>query len=186
MKLRQLPIETERLILRNVLPSDAGDMYRLDSNNDVHRYLGNRMNNSLDDAKKTVDYIMEQYQTNGIGRWAAIEKASGKFIGWSGLKLNDDLTMNGHQHFYDVGYRLLPEFWGKGYATESSVAAMEYGFNVLNLDAIYGITHIENEASHRVLLKIGLNFVNNFKHEDEDFQLRWYELKKEHYGKGMS
>ncbi|SDB63368.1 Protein N-acetyltransferase, RimJ/RimL family [Flavobacteriaceae bacterium MAR_2010_188] len=181
-----VPIETERLVLRKFLPSDAENMFRLDTDKEVHRYLGNRMNTSIDDARKNIDYIIQQYNENGIGRWAAIEKSSGKFIGWSGLKLNTELEMNGYNDFYDIGYRFLPEFWGKGYATESSKATLDYGFNVLNLDTIYGITHINNEASHKVLLKIGLDLINTFELKGEDFLLRWYQLKSEDYGSRMS
>ncbi len=179
-------IETERLILRKFFSSDAEDMFRLDTDKMVHRYLGNTMNKSIDDAKKNINSIIQQYNDNGIGRWAAIEKSSGKFIGWSGLKLNNDIVINGHNDIYDIGYRLLPKFWGMGYATESSLASLDYGFNVLNLDTIYAITHIENEASHKVLLKLGLDFINTFELKDEEFLLRWYQLKSKDYGNRMS
>lgn len=180
--MKTLPIKTERLILREVEYSDAHNMFLLDSNPEVHNYLGKRMIASEEEGKDIVQHIKNQYIENGIGRWAAVEKSSGRFIGWSGLKLNNDIEMNGYTNFYDIGYRLMPEFWGKGYATESSIASLEYGFNVLQLDTIYGITHFENEASHKVLLKIGLTLIDTFRHESEDFLLRWYEIKRENYG----
>lgn len=182
-----LSIETDRLILREMVQGDIEEMYRLDTNKQVHKFLGEGwMNKNIEDAKKNVESIITQYKERGIGRWAAIEKESGKFIGWSGLKLNTEYALNNIVNFYDIGYRLHPEFWGKGYATESSLAALEFGFNVLNLERINGITHIENEASHRILLKIGLSLDYEFYEEKEDLTLRWYHLDKIDYDKKMS
>lgn len=98
-------------------------------------------------------------------------------MGWSGLKLNT-ITLNGHTNFFDVGYRIIRRFWGKGYATESSIAALDYGFNVLKLGTIYGITEKGNQASHRVLLKIGLQYIEDFYDNETKLTLRWYNISK--------
>ena len=62
---------------------------------------------------------------------AVIEKESGLFIGWSGFKYYKD-GVNNHSNYYDLGYRFIPEYWGKGYATETCVAWMKYGFENFN------------------------------------------------------
>ena len=179
-------LETERLILREMLLSDAKGMFELDSNPMVHKYLGNKPVKTIDESKKIIENIRNQYIDQGIGRWAAIEKSSGNFIGWSGLKLNVDEKdeLNGRRYFYDIGYRLMPRFWGKGYATESALAILDFGFNELELEIIYGAAEIDNIASNIVLQKIGLHFINEFHFEDG--RAYWYELKKEDYGKTMS
>lgn len=81
-------LETERLILREILETDIEGMFELDSNATVHKYLGNNPITSKDQAAKIIQFIRTQYEELGIGRFAAIEKSSGDFIGWSGLKLN--------------------------------------------------------------------------------------------------
>ena len=170
-------IETERLILRNILPSDVDDMFELDSDPEVHKYLGNKPFKNKSQSKENINDIIKQYQELGIGRWAMVNKQTNEFIGWSGLKLNR-ITLNGHTNFYDVGYRIIKRFWGKGYATESSIAALNYGFNTLNLDTIYGITEKDNQASHHILLKVGLRYIEDFYDDKTNLNLSWYNISK--------
>lgn len=169
-------VETDNLILRELLPEDADGMFELDSDPVVHKYLGNSPVMSIEASRDIIDTIRDQYIERGIGRWAAIEKSSGDFIGWSGLKLNTENEFNNKINFYDIGYRLIPRYWGKGYATESAVAVMDYGFNTLNLKTIVGMAEIENIASNRVLQKIGLQYVEDFIFEG--VMVSWYELSK--------
>lgn len=154
-------LETTRLWLREFRPDDAAGLYTLDSDPLVHRYLGNSPITALAQAQETIAYVLQQYATHGIGRWVVIEKQSGQFVGWSGLKFVTD-EANGHINYYDLGYRLLPAFWGKGYATESAQAALAYGFEVLQTDRVAGSVHADNHASRRVLEKCGLRYVNSY------------------------
>ena len=168
-------IETERLILREVRLEDTGNMYRLDSNALVHKYLGKKPISCMGKARSYIDYIRMQYDTYGIGRWAAIEKSSGDWIGWTGLKYNFEQEMNGHTNFYDIGYRFMPEYWGKGYATESSIAARNYFFEHFPNTKLCGMAELGNKASCRVLEKIGLERKNNFIYEAQQVELAWFE-----------
>ena len=170
-------VETSRLILREITIKDTYDMYRLDSNPIVHKYLGNRPIRCMGKARHYVDYIRMQYDTYGIGRWAAIEKATGDFIGWTGLKMNFEETMNGHTNFYDIGYRFLPAYWGKGYATESSIAARDYFFKHFQDHKLCGMAEIEHVASCRVLEKIGLVRKADFLYEPENLMIAWFDLE---------
>ena len=103
-----------------------------------------------------------------------IEKKSGEIIGWTGLKLESKET-NGFKNYIDLGYRMKPKFWGKGYATESAMAAVRYGFDILGVDKINGAAHADNIASNKVLQKAGLKFINRFEYEAEPHN--WYEIK---------
>lgn len=159
-------IETDRLILRNFRHSDAEALFEIDSNPLVHKYLGNNPIKSIEQIHHIIDSVQLQYKENGIGRWAVIEKVSSKFVGWSGLKFvteEDNLDIP----YYDVGYRLHPDSWGKGYATESGRAAIKYGFEELGLTEIWGTCHEENSASRKSLEKCGLRFVNKFLYKNE-------------------
>ncbi len=158
------------------MPSDAEGMFELDSDPLVHRYLGNSPVKSIEASQTAIENIRQQYVERGIGRWAAIEKSSGDFIGWSGLKLNTEQEFNNKIDFYDIGYRFIPRYWGKGYATESAVASLDYAFNTLNLKTVVGMAEIENLASNRILQKIGLNYIEDFLFED--VMVSWYELSK--------
>jgi len=86
----------------------------------------------------------------GLGIWHASRRDTGAFVGWFSLKYA------GRSPDIEVGYRLVPAVWGKGYATEGATALVDYGFDDLDLDRIIGVTHPGNRASQRVLLKAGL------------------------------
>jgi [ribosomal protein S5]-alanine N-acetyltransferase len=161
MQNMQIFIETNRLLLRELVPSDATGMFELDADAEVHRYLGNKPIATMEEARQVIAFIRDQYLQNGIGRWAVIEKATGDFVGWSGLKLIKETT-NGHINYYDLGYRLLKKHWEKGYATESAKATVEYGFNTLCLPVIYAMADVQNMASRNVLLKTGLQYIETF------------------------
>lgn len=182
----QFYLETERLILRGILETDVDGIFELDSDPIVHKYLGEAPIKTKQKAAEIIQFILQQYKNLGIGRFAAIEKSSGDFIGWSGLKLNtgEKEALNGKTEFYDIGYRFIPRYWGKGYATESSLKIMEFGFNKLNINTICGAAEIENIASNKILEKIGLKFINKF--DFEGTEANWYELKNNDYAKTMS
>lgn len=172
-------LETERLILREFRITDSEVMFDLDSNPKVHKYLGNKPVKNKEEALEMIESVINQYKARGIGRWVAIEKSSGEFIGWSGLKLVTEYRLNGFTKFYDIGYRFLPKYWGKGYATESGMAAKHYAFNVLKLPELCASTHIDNQASHYALLKIGLKYIEDFYSEEWKLNLRWYKIKNQ-------
>lgn len=171
-------IETERLILRELRMTDLDGMFELDSDPEVHKYLGNKPVKTKAESQKILEGVLHQYEERGIGRFAAIEKSSGDFIGWSGIRLNTEYNMNGFAKYYDVGYRLIPRYWGKGYATESGKAAVNYAFDALKLSRVYATTEINNQASHNALLKIGLTYLNDFYFKPEQLQLRWYKMER--------
>ncbi|MGB5364381.1 MAG: GNAT family N-acetyltransferase, partial [Aureibaculum sp.] len=105
----QFYLESERLIMRDVLESDVESMFELDSDPRVHKYLGNNPIKTKDKAAEIIQFIQQQYRDLGIGRFATIEKSTGNFIGWSGLKLNigEKEALNDKTDFYDIGFRFI-------------------------------------------------------------------------------
>jgi len=174
----KLPIITERLILRKLTRDDVDNIFLLDSNPDVMKYVGVPAVSNKAESEKMIDNILNQYQKNGTGRLAVIEKESNQFIGWSGIKLLTD-EVNGFKNVYELGYRFLPEFWGKGYATESAKASLDLGFNQLNADKIYAYADVENQSSNHILTKIGFDNKGSFL--DKNDLCNWFELKKSNY-----
>ncbi|WP_394776216.1 GNAT family N-acetyltransferase [Flavobacterium sp.] len=168
------PIETERLLLRELLISDVDGMFELDSNPKVHLFLGNKPVKDIEESLDQIKNIQKQYKNLGIGRWAVILKETNEFLGWSGIKLIKN-EINKHKDFYELGYRFIEKHWGKGYATEAGKAFIDYAFNVMKVEALYAYADAGNENSRKILEKLGLHYVNSFQYEGE-LEV-WYELK---------
>ena len=162
-------------MLRKLTEEDVDNIFLLDSNPDVMKYVGVSPITKKEESSKMINNILNQYEKNGTGRLAVIEKESNQFIGWSGIKLLTE-EVNGFKNVYELGYRFLPEFWGKGYATESAIASLDLGFNQLNTDKIYAYADVGNESSNRILTKLG--FENKGTFLDKGDICNWYELEK--------
>lgn len=171
-------VETQRLLMREFREEDAHGLLKLNSNLEVIKFLHMNPMKNIEEALKEVEGVINQYHKNKIGRWIVIEKSTNQFIGCSGLKL-EDMEMNGHKNFFDVGYRFLPEFWGKGYATESAIASIKYGFEEMKLNKINAAAHHENIGSRKVLQKSGMREIDTF--HIFDFQAIWFEITQEDY-----
>ncbi|MET3537125.1 GNAT family N-acetyltransferase [Chryseobacterium limigenitum] len=173
-----MQLETERLILRKLEESDYERLFLLDSDPEVMKYIGIPVLKDINQSKDVIRMIQKQYEDNGIGRLAVIEKESNLLIGWSGLKFLTQ-SINGYNNVYELGYRFLPEYWGKGFATESAKASLDYGFNDLNIDVIYAMAHSENDGSNHILQKLGFERTDEFM--EPDGICFWYELHREKY-----
>ena len=167
-------VETERLHLREILESDIQNFFELDSDPEVHKYLGNNPVTEIKEVEGMIKNIRKQYTENGIGRWAIVNKINNEFIGWSGLKYEKQLRKD--FNYYDLGYRLKRKFWGSGFATEAALASLKFGFGEFKLNEIFAAAHIENDASNKILQKVGLKFVETFEYEGE--VCNWYKIEK--------
>ena len=166
-------LETERLIIREHVLSDAPFFFTLNSNYNVVKYTGDSSFKMIEEAEKIVQYVINQYKENGYGRWLVTEKETGNPIGWCGLKFHTDTKET------DIGYRLLESAWGKGYATESAKACMDYGFKLFNLNRIVGDAMKENTVSINVFKKLGMTYLKDSLLDNIESVV--YELKKENY-----
>lgn len=161
LKNNKIIINTPRLALREIVEDDAQGIFDLDSDPQVHRYLGNKTISHIAEAEDVIKFIQKQYKELGIGRWAVIHKDTGAFVGWAGLKYVTE-EYNGYTNYYDLGYRLLRKFWGQGYATEAAEACLHYGYKEMKLEKIYAAADVNNNASNHILQKIGLSRRNQF------------------------
>jgi [ribosomal protein S5]-alanine N-acetyltransferase len=157
-------IETPRLIIRPLEEKDTEGMYLMDSDPEVHRYVGQHPVTTREESKDVIAFIRRQYEDHGIGRWAVLEKSTGDFVGWTGFKRMKEVA-NGHTDHLDFGYRLAQRHWGKGYATEASRAALHYGINIMGLTDIYAMTDPDNAASRHVLEKLGFRLAEIFPYD---------------------
>lgn len=137
---------TPRLLLREFLPTDAEKMFELNTDSEVLKYTGDKPFNSVMDAAHFLNSYSE-YRENGFGRWAVVLKETNEFIGWCGLKKNEDDEI-------DIGFRFFRNQWSKGYASEAAIAALNIGFNHFLLSEIIARANTDNKASLRVLEKL--------------------------------
>lgn len=160
-------LETERLILRRLTTDDAEFILRLLNEPSWLRFIGDRGVKTLDDAS---NYIrtgpMASYERFGFGLYLMQLKGSGTPIGICGLVKRDALE---HP---DIGFALLPEFWGNGYAYESAAAVMALGKDVLGLSRILAVTNPDNYGSIRVLEKLGMRPEGTVTLSEGDIELR--------------
>ncbi|WP_396192440.1 GNAT family N-acetyltransferase [Flavobacterium sp.] len=170
-----LVLETERLIHRPLVLSDAQALFDMNKNPEVHKYLWQKPEKEIEESIKVIEYVNRQYAENNIGRFATILKETGEFIGWTGIKFVNDHVENGNTNFYDYGYRLAEKFWNKGYATEASIAWLDYGFNKMKIDKMNAYTHAENGASNHVLQKVGFNFMEDYP-DTEGVIWKWWQI----------
>jgi RimJ/RimL family protein N-acetyltransferase len=159
-------LETERLLLREFDEGDAASFYLLGSDPAVIRYTSDPGGGltSIEHALEVLRYRpLADYQKYGYGRWACVLKASGEVIGFAGLKYLAD------SHEVDIGFRLLPAYWGQGLATEACRAVLDYGRTRLGLQRIIGLVDPENVASVRVLEKLGLTLTGQVEEQGKYF-----------------
>lgn len=153
---------TERLIIRQYeFDIDAENFFKLNSDEEVMRYI--RKPKTRTECEVFLKKIIADYKKQPLmGRWAASEKATGIFIGSFAF-----IPVEGTEDS-QLGYALLKEHWGKGYATEMMREGIQYVFTRTSLDEVYGITEAANIASQKVLLKVGFVLKENYREGEKE------------------
>ena len=144
-----LIFETKRLAVRRYTSADADDFFRFSGNEEVMRFIRPVISRPESDKFLQANIQLYTAQPN-TGRWAVFEKAMGGYIGSFSI-----LVMEGEVNKLHIGYALLPEYWGRGYASELLKTGMHYFFDNHRADELFAITEIPNTASQNVLLKAG-------------------------------
>ena len=146
-------IETPRLILRGYREDDREAFAALNGDPRVGAWLAGTQDRAQSDAM--MDRINGHIATHGFGLWGAETKADGRLVGFVGLNTvkPGDLPVG---LAIEMGWRLIPEVWGQGLASEGAVAALAWGFANLDLAEIIAFTAETNQASQGVMRKIGM------------------------------
>jgi len=169
-------IETARTRLRRFRLSDAEAVLNFGSNEQVLRRTGDQALSNIEDAEKVISEVWESdyqrfgYGRFGYGRLAVVLKSIDQVIGFAGLKYLPELNET------DLGYRILPEHWGKGITSEMIPPVLSYGFEDLGLERIVAHVMPENLASSRVLEKSGFQFVKQAPYPGENVVVKWYSI----------
>ena len=150
--------ETDRLVLREMVADDAEFVFELLNTPSFLKYIGDRGVRSVDDARMFVqERYRQSYLDHGYGLYTVELKDDHKPVGICGFVRRD--TLPGP----DIGFAFLPQFEGKGYGFESALTVMEYGRNVLGFDQVLAITTPDNQASIRLLEKLGFSFTEQIR-----------------------
>ncbi|MEL6656829.1 MAG: GNAT family N-acetyltransferase [Bacteroidota bacterium] len=171
--MEEFRLETPRMYLREFRLEDADDFYQLNLDPLVVQHTGDK---PFADPSAAVAFIQsyDHYARHGYGRWAVILRQTEEFIGFCGLKYHPSNSE------VDLGFRLRRSDWNKGLATEAARTCLEYGFTQLNLDLIIGRVRQANQASIKVLEKIGMQRKGGF--DFEGFPGYRYEISAAEYG----
>ncbi|WP_405162813.1 GNAT family N-acetyltransferase [Nocardia sp. NBC_01499] len=151
-------LETERLVLRRFTEADVDNLVLLDSDPEVMRFLTGEPTPRVVIEREVLPGILRDYRVGPAGRWAVIERAGGKFVGWLGIQPAED----GSVREVELGYRLVASVWGRGYATEGARALVGKGFSELGVERVWAQTMAVNVGSRRVMEKVGLRYVRTF------------------------
>jgi RimJ/RimL family protein N-acetyltransferase len=152
-------VETGRLVLRRFTSDDLELVVELDGDPQVKRYIDGGLRVDRRELVETLQWWLGYYDRGErYGFWAAIEKSSGRFIGWFHLRPGEGAGPLEPE----LGYRLRRDAWGQGYATEGSRALIDKAFAELGADRVYASTMAVNTASRRVMEKAGMRFMRTF------------------------
>ena len=143
-------LESERLIYREFEISNAPDLFLIRSNDNVMDYMDTEKHQTVQDSEKLICAIQKSYKEKTGINWAIIEKSTNEFIGYFGF-----WRMMKEHCRAEIGYALKPEFWGKGFMTETIKRLADFGFNDLKIHSIEANVNPKNESSIQLLEKTG-------------------------------
>ena len=169
----QVFLETRRLVLRRFTMADVDNLVSLDADPDVTHFVTGGLPTARDEIENEIlpEFLGYYEHFEGYGFWAAIEKATGEFLGWFHFRPREGASPDEAE----LGYRLRRSAWGKGYATEGSRALISKGFTDFGVQRVVAETMVAHAASRRVMEKAGLTLVRTF-HADWPYPIEGDEL----------
>jgi RimJ/RimL family protein N-acetyltransferase len=149
-------IETSRLVLRRPLPEDVHPLAKINADPEVMKYIGDGQVRTFEQTAEGILRAIREWDERGYGMFSVDRGDTGEFIGWVALTVPTSLPEV--LPAIEIGWRLDRRYWGQGFATEAARDALRFGFESCGFDAIISIRHVDNDASRRVMEKLGLHF----------------------------
>ena len=149
---------TERLVATRLHDTDLGDLYRMHQDGDVMATLG-----GVRSEERTREFLrtnLSHWDQHGFGLWLFRAASARSFVGRGGLR---HVYIGGHDEV-ELAYAVMPEFWGRGLATEMARALVKLGFEQVGLGQLVTYTLTTNQASRRVMEKVGFTFERELVH----------------------
>ena len=150
-------IETARLVLRRPIASDLEPLVSINADPEVMRHIGDGRTRSREQTEAGLERAITEWREREFGMFSVELADTGTYIGWVALAVPAYLPEV--LPAVEIGWRLDRRQWGHGYATEAAQAVLRYGFEDCTLERIVSIRDVTNEASRRVMEKLGLRFV---------------------------
>ncbi|GGB40160.1 N-acetyltransferase [Roseibium aquae] len=170
--------ETDRLVIRPWREDDLDPFCEMCSDPQVMRFFPNVL--SRDQTKALIDMALVKTDRDGFCFSPIDTKEGGEFLGFVGLSIPDYANRLHFGPCVEVGWRLKPAAWGKGYATEAGGAWIRFGFDTLGLDEIVSFTARQNKPSIAVMERLGMvrSNADDFQHPlvPETHALSWHVL----------
>lgn len=166
---------TSRLKIRPINRNDGSRLFQLSNNPNVMKHINGGKALSREETEKDLQNRLKAL-TDVLGYWMIETIEDQEFVGWIALKKLDQTEK------IEIGYRLLEEHWGKGYAAEAASELLNYAFRILKLKEVVAIALEENVRSLRVLEKLGMTYQK--KARFYGFKCCYYELKREDFLSG--
>jgi RimJ/RimL family protein N-acetyltransferase len=160
-------IETERLRLRNWRDEDIEPFIRHTNTPAVMRWLGG-VKPAEEHRQIIRDRILRWQEDRGFTFWVVERKADGESLGFCGLKLADQ-PGSPIEGDYEIGWRLREDAWGQGYAREAATASLTHAFEMLGAPHVVAITYQQNEASWRLMERLGMTRRPDLAYDDPRF-----------------
>lgn len=145
-------LETDRLILRELTKEDAEGIFACFSNEAVTRFYGQETLQEIEEAEQFIEFFSKNYHEKRGIRWGIERKGVQGIIGTIGF----NAWLPKHKRA-EIGYEIHPKYWRQGYTSEAVSEVLSYGFGVMELTRIGAIVFLENEASNKLLQKLGFH-----------------------------
>lgn len=149
-------LRTARLVLRRWQESDVEPMARFNSDPEVMRWIGDGTVRDLDQTRAGIARIEREWDHSGYGLFAVQVSQTGELAGFTGLTVPYFLPEL--MPTVEIAWRLGRPFWGQGIATEAAAAALRFGLITCDIERIVSIFQVGNDASERVMIKLGMSF----------------------------
>lgn len=146
-------METDRLLFRAIRRNDINDVFEYSANPKTSEYLLWEPHNSIEYTKKFIDIVLSKYKIGEYNDWAIVLKENNKMIGTCGFTRIDE-----YNSIAEIGYVLNPKYWGYGIATEAAKKVIAFAFEVLRVNRVEAKFIFGNEASLKVMNKVGMKF----------------------------
>lgn len=164
--------ETERLLLRPMSLDDAAFIFQLYNSPKWLQYIGDRNLRNIEDARNYIkDRMLPQLYKLGFSNYCVIRKVDNVKIGACGLYDREGLQE------IDLGFAFLPEYEGKGYASEATTTLVKAAKNIFSLKALQAITRLDNTGSQKLLEKLGFEHIENIKIPKDPAELMLYQIQ---------
>lgn len=151
---KEKPSPTKRLTFRDWELDDVDAFHAICSDPRVMEHVGDSQTWSREQAQQFIQRAIALSETTGFCQWPLIFRESSLLIGFCGFVNSDEGA--------EIGWRLAPDYWGQGLATEAARAVVRHGFETLGFQRIIATVQTENRASIRVVEKLGMTLERSF------------------------